>query len=142
MSRITQLILDIDGPAPLILPERRMGGYTAELNPLSVDVEMVTGRLVKELRGDVWEIKYQYGYFTEKMKNRVIEVCRRGRRKPITCEFLPPESTGERLVSRFWVMDFKQPKFYWSRPDGDGLPVPLWGDFSMALREVKPNAGA
>ena len=33
MSRITQLILDIDGPAPLILPERRMGGYTAELNP-------------------------------------------------------------------------------------------------------------
>lgn len=142
MSRITQLILDMDGPAPLILPESRKGGYTAELAPLSVDVEMATGRLVKELRGEVWKIEYQYGYFTPEMKDRVIQVCRKGRREPITCEFLPPESAGERLVSRFWVMEFKRPKFFWSRPGGDGLPVPLWGDLSLTLREVKPNAGA
>ena len=142
MSRITQLILDITGPAPLILPESRKGGYSAELAPLSVDVEMVTGRLVKELRGDVWKIEYQYGYFTDEMKKRVIEVCRKGRREPITCEFLPPESTGARLTSRFWVMSFQHPKFFWSRPGPVGLPVPMWGDFSLSLREVKPNAGA
>lgn len=142
MSRITQLILDITGPAPLILPEASRGRYSAELVPLSVDVEMIPGRLVKELRREVWEVKYQYGYFTDETKKRVIDVCRKGRREPIVCEFLPPESTGARLTSRFWVMTFQHPKFFWSRPGPDGLPIPMWGDFSLSLREVKPNAGA
>ncbi len=138
MSRMTQLILDIEGSA-VSLPESRKGGYAAELAPLSVDVEMVTGRVVRELRGEVWKIEYQYGYFTPEMKDRVIAACRKGRREPIKCEFLPPESAGPRLVSRFWVMEFKHPKFFWSRPDSLGRPVPMWGDFSLSLREVKPG---
>lgn len=134
---LPQLILDTDG-TNLILPESRKGGYTAELSPLSEDVEMVTGRLVRELRGNVWIIGYQYGYFPDEMKNRVISVCRKGQRTPITCAFLPPDSDGTLSRSLFWVTKFTYPKFYWSRDD-HGKPVPLWGDFSLTLREVEPS---
>ncbi len=134
---MTQLILDTDG-AGLVLPESRKGGYRAELSPLSEDVEMITGRLVKELRGDVWMISYQYGYFPDEMKNRVISVCRKGRSTPIRCSFLPPESAGALDSSLFWVMTFTEPKFFWGRNDR-GARVPLWGDFSLTLREVEPR---
>ena len=135
---MTQLILDADG-YNLVLPESRKGGYTPVFSPLSVDVEMITGRLVRELRGNVWKIDYQYGYFTEDMKNLVIAACEKGKREPITCGFLPPTSTSALNYSRFWVMDFSYPKFYWSRPKPDGTIIPLWGDFNLSLREVKPG---
>lgn len=134
---MTQLILDTAGSA-VILPESRKGGYTAQYTPLSEDVEMITGRLVRELRGNVWVLGYRYGYFTTEMKNRVIAVCERGKRTPITCAFLRPDSDGELSYSQFFVTEFTYPKFYWSR-DGNGTPTPLWGDFSLILREVKPS---
>lgn len=136
---MTTLILDTDG-LDIQLPESRKGGYTAVLAPLSVDVEMITGRLVRELRGNVWEINYQYGYFDEEMKTLVIAACEKGRREPITCGFLPPKS-NDFLYSRFWVMDLQYPKFMWSTHLlGDGeLPRPLWGDFAVSLREVRPS---
>lgn len=134
---MTQLILDTGGES-LILPESRKGGYRAELAPLSEDVEMISGRLVRELRGNVWKIAYEYGYFRDEMKNRVIAVCRKGRRTPIRCSFLPPESDGALQSSLFWVMTFTEPKFFWGRR-GQGAAVPLWGDFSLTLREVKPG---
>lgn len=134
---MTQLILDADGAA-VVLPESRKGGYTAELTPLSEDVEMITGRLVRELRGNVWVLAYQYGYFKPEMKKRVISACEKGRRQPILCSFLTPESGGELMDSRFFVTEFTYPKFYWSK-NAYGTRVPLWGDFSLTLREVRPG---
>lgn len=136
---MTQLILDTDG-LNVVLPESRKGGYLPDLVPLSVDVEMISGRLVRELRGDVWRIDYQYGYFADELKDRVIAACRKGRRQPIVCGFLSPDSAGELQYSRFLVTAFTHPKFFWSRPGPDGAPVPMWGDFSLTLREVKPSA--
>ena len=135
---MTQLILDVNGDN-LVLPESRKDGYNAQLTPLGEDVEMVTGRLVKELRGDVWVIGYQYGYFKPEMKDRVIAACKKGQRMPITCAFLPPDSGGALSQSQFWVTAFSYPKFFWSRPGPDGRRVPLWGDFSLTLREVEPG---
>lgn len=134
---ITQLVLDVGGEN-LIMPESRKDGYRAYLEPGYEDVEMISRRLVRELRGDVWRAEYQYGYFTQEMKERVISVCRKGRTQPIVCEILPPESAGARITSRFWVMTFTEPKFYWGRND-HGTLTPLWGDFSLTLREVKPS---
>lgn len=132
---LTQLILDTDG-YNLILPESWKGRYNAQLTPLSEDVEMVTGRLVRELRGSVWVLDYEYGYFKTEMKNRVIAACEKGKRTPIACAFLPPDSEGELSRSRFWVTKFTYPKFAW----GQGTPpVPLWGEFSLTLREVEPS---
>lgn len=134
---LTQLILDVDG-YNLILPESRKGGYSAQLTPLSEDVEMVTGRLVRELRGDVWVLGYEYGYFKAEMKNRVISACEKGKRTPIRCAFLPPDSDGALSQSLFWVTKFNYPKFFWSK-NAYGTRVPLWGEFSLTLREVEPS---
>ena len=136
-----QLILDTAG-SNVVLPESRKGGYTAERRPLSVDVEMVTGRLVRELRGEVWYLTYQYGYFTDAEKNAVLNVCRKGQRETIRCGFLPPESTGALTYSDFLVVSFTYPRFMWSRlVPGEGVqtPVPMWGDFAVELREVRPS---
>lgn len=134
---MNQLILDTTGYG-IILPESRKGGYAAQFTPLHEDVEMITGRLVRELRGNVWVLDYQYGYLTTEMKNRVIAACEKGKREPITCAFLKPDSGGALSYSRFFVTEFKYPKFYWSRSN-NGTPTPLWGDFSLTLREVKPS---
>lgn len=140
---MTQLILDIDG-LNVALPETRHEKYTAQRTPLSEDVEMATGRLVRELRGDVlgsgevWELRYEYDYFEEALKNRVIAACEKGRHTPITCTFLTADSGGELRLSRFWVMTLQYPKFAWSKDTG-GKRVPLWHGFSIFLREVEPS---
>lgn len=134
---LTQLILDVGGEN-LIMPEASKERYRAYLEPGFEDVEMASMRLTRELRGDVWRAEYQYDYFKTEMKNRVIAVCRKGQRQPIVCEILPPESDGERITSRFWVLNFTEPKFYWSKPV-PGARVPLWGNFYLTLREVEPS---
>lgn len=146
---MTQLILDTTG-TPVTLPESRNGGYTAERKPLSVEVEMITGRMVRELRGNVWVITYQYGYFNDTDKTKVISACEKGKRQSITCAFLPPDS-NTMIMSEFLVTSFTYPKFIWSRQvmgeveDDEGetmeslIPVPMWGDFSVELREVEPS---
>lgn len=138
---MTQLILDTEG-YNISLPESQRGGYTVELRPLSVDVEMVTGRMVRELRGNVWYITYQYGFFTDAEKNNLISACQKGQRKSIRCGFLPPNSSQALTYSDFLVTSFTYPKFMWSRlaPSGGVLaPDPMWGDFALELREVRPS---
>lgn len=134
---MTQLILDTTGYG-VVLPESQKDGYKAQFTPLHEDVEMITGRLVRELRGNVWVLGYQYGWFDTKMKNRVIAACEKGKRSPISCDFLKPDSDGVLSSSEFWVMAFNYPKFFWSRDD-NGNPIPMWADFSLTLREVKPH---
>lgn len=135
-----QLILDTE-EYNITLPESHKGGYQAEKQSLSVEVEMVSGRIVRELRGNVWHLVYQYGYFDDETKNRVIAACEKGRGQPILCGFLPPTSAGELLYSRFFVMEFTYPTFMWSRMSSlsEEAPIPLWGDFSVELREVEPS---
>ena len=130
---MTQLILDTT-EYNVTLPESRKGGYTIETQPLSVDVEMVSGRMIRELRGNVWVIKYQYGYFDNEMKNKVLSACEKGKRTAIHCGFLPQESEQELTYSDFLVTSFTRPKFMWSRSGN-----PLWADFQVELREVRPH---
>lgn len=137
---MTQLILDIDGVA-IALPESVKGGYIAYEEDMSVQIPMIAGNMVTELGGKVWKLSYQYGFFNEADKNRVISACRKGRRTPIICSFIPPESE-DAIVTNFFVTSFKEPKFMWSTTlQGDGaVPKPMWADFSVELREVRPHA--
>lgn len=130
---MTQLILDVNGVA-MALPESRKGGYTAQEEDLTVEVEMISGRIVRELRGKVWRVSYQYGFFSDADRAKVIEACRKGRRTPILCSFLPPESE-EMVSTSFFVTNFTEPKFMWS-----SAGKPLWSDFSVEMREVRPHA--
>ena len=136
---MTTLILDTTG-YNIPLPESRKGGYYPHFDPLNVDVEMISGRLVRELRGNVWWIDYKYGCFDDETKNAVIAACKKGEKEPIECTFLPPDSTTM-ITRRFWVMKFTYPKFYWGKgvPGDRETKVPLWSDFAVSLREVKPS---
>lgn len=139
---MTQLILDVNG-TPVTLPESIKDGYHAMKEPGFVSVEMVTRRTVLEERGDIWIIRYQYGYFDEQTKNSVISACEKGWKNPINCGFLPPDSTGALLYRDFYVTSFSYPKFMWSRSvqneNGDFVPVPMYADFALELREVSPS---
>lgn len=129
---MTQLILDVAGMG-VALPESIKGGYTAFEEDLTVEVEMISGRLVKELRGKIWRVNYQYGFFNDADRARVVSACRSGRNSPIICTFLQPE-TENTITSTFFVTAFTEPKFMWS---ADGKP--MWADFSVSLREVRPH---
>lgn len=137
IGRMTQLILNSRAD-PVILPQVSRERYSAAPEALLENKEMISGRMTKELRGDVWRVSYEYDYFKQAMKDRVIAACRKGMREPFWCDFLPPESSGALLSAFFWVMSFNEPKFYWSR-DVRGVSTPFWGGFSLTLREVKPN---
>lgn len=126
---MTQLILD-----GIELPESIRGGYSVVKEPLSRNVEMVSGRMVRELRGNVWRITYQHGYFDDETKNLILAACERGKNNPISCGFLTQESAGELTYSDFFVVSVTRPRFMWS---SNGRP--LWGDFGVELREVRPH---
>lgn len=127
---MTQLILDVGGEN-MTLPESIKGGYNASLVPLNVDVEMISGRLTRELRGHVWEISYQYGYFNDSDKEKLLGILDGA--QTVVCGFLKPHDS-ELSYSEFLVTGINYPRFMWSR-EGDAL----WGDFSFTLREVKPS---
>lgn len=136
---MVQLIVD-----GVELPESQKGGYEADRTELSVDVTMISGRLTREVRGSVWEITYQYGWFTDEERAAVLAACEKGLKQPISCGFLPPDSTGEELTySTFLVTELKRPTFQWSRITDDSGEVPvttgIWADFSVTLREVSPS---
>ena len=140
MSEIKQLILDVGGEA-IELPESRKGGYNAYREELSQQIQMISGRLVKEVRGTVWRVAYQYGYFDDATAQKIIAACEKGRKIPIICSFLPQDSE-DMLTSSFFVISFTRPKFMWSRiaeENGEEKTVPMWADFSVELREVKPS---
>ena len=134
---MVQLILDVNG-ANISLPESRQGGYKCYKEDLGEEVQMITGRIVREIRGSVWKIAYQYGYFDDETRKALMEVCEKGRKSPIACSFLPQESDDTLTTSDFFITAFTRPKFMWST-DRNGMPRPMWGDFSIELREVQPN---
>ena len=136
-----QLILDVGGES-LSLPESRNGGYTIKEETLSESLQMISGRTVREYRGKVWVASYQYGYFNDADMKRVVAACEKGMKQSITCCVLTHESS-ELVTSKFIVTSFERPKFMWSRivtESGEEKPVPMWADFSVSLREVKPHA--
>ena len=137
---MNQLVLDTTG-VNLALPESLKGGYTAQETPLTQDLIMIAGNMVKEERGLAWVVTYQYGYLNDADKDKFISACVKGSREPITCSFLIPDS-NQKKWGDFFVTSFTRPKFMWSRlvpGETESTPAPLWGDFSVELREVDPH---
>lgn len=138
---MTQLILDVGGQA-LAMPESRKGGYYPRQEELYQDVDMISRRRTREYRGRVWVISHQYGYLDDIDKERFILACQAGSRGSILCSFLPQNST-DMQTSLFYVTAYREPKFMWSNEVeeyGEMVSKPLWGDYYVELREVKPHA--
>lgn len=128
MSTITQLILN----GQVTLPQTSWDKYRCYPSILNQQVEMISGRMVEEVRGIVQMIEYSYDYMGNDLMRSVLGILRSGTSFPVA--YLPDE--GDELVSGICLCtSITQPTFAFSRGG-----VPYWHNFAFTLREVRPHA--
>lgn len=125
---MTQLILN----NTIYLPQTSRDKYKCYPAQLGTQVDMISGRRVLEVRGQVQIIEYAYDYMENDLMRQVSAVLRSG--QSFLVSYLPDDS-DTMTVSTFLTQAFPQPTFAFSR---DG--VPYWHNVSFTLREVKPHA--
>lgn len=130
---MTQLILGSDENT-LTMPEARKGNYICENVMLGTDIEMASGRVVREYRGRYYRLTYQYTYLRTATKEILIPLCEAGQEEPMQATFLDP-TDNELKSGIFLVTEFKAPEFIWGRSDTDAI----WGNYKIVLREVDPH---
>ncbi len=124
---MTQIILD---GTPL--PEASYSKYACWEELLSVQVEMISGRMVTEIRGKVWKATWSYDYLDNETTRHILSLLRSG--KPFVAAVLP--DNGERMISSTFIVEtLTRPTFLCS---DDGQP--LWHGLAFTLREVNPHA--
>lgn len=126
MSKPTQIILD-----DIYLPYTGRDRYSCHEDLLTVRLEMISGRMVEEVRGAVWRATYSYDYMGNDLCRQVLAVLRRG--GPIPAAVLP-DNSDEMVSSSFMVESLTPPTFAFSK-DGVGL----WHNLAFTLREVEPH---
>lgn len=125
---MTQLIID-----EYQLPETSDDKYSCPETPLVVNVEMISGRMVQEVRGGlVYEPTYEYDYMPAAIWRSVYAVLRSG--KSFTAAVLTDKS-DELQVGEYLCTEISSPTFAFGR-DGVGY----WHNISFTLREVNPHA--
>ncbi len=114
----------------LNLPEVSRDRYSCWEEDLSVQVEMISGRVVIESRGKVWKASYQYDYMGNTLLRLLLKELRSG--APVMATVLT--DSGETVTGRFVVESVTQPTFAFSR-GGEGL----WHNVGFTLREERPH---
>ena len=123
---MTQLIIN-----GIVLPETSHDKYQCYPQLLSVQAEMISGRIVEEVRGHVHIISYQYDYMADgNMLRNLLEALRSGRALEVS--YLP--DVGTELITNYFICtDRPMPTFAFSKNG-----VARWHNISFKLREVKP----
>lgn len=124
---MTQIILE-----DILLPEASYGKFSCWEENLSVQIEMISGRMVTEIRGKVWKASWSYDYLDNETTRKILGVLRSG--KPIQAAVLP-DNSDSLVPGRFLVESLTPPVYLCS--DGG---VPLWHGLAFTLREVDPHA--
>lgn len=124
---MTQLIVD-----GIYLPETNHDNYQCYPMELAETLTMISGRMVREVRGTVQVVSYRYDYMGNGLWRRLAAVLRSGGSFPVS--YLPDDEDGLR-TGRFLVESLTQPTFAFSR-EGVGL----WHNVAFQLREVTPHA--
>lgn len=124
--RTTQLILD-----GVALPYVSGDRYSAHPAALSRQVEMVSGRVVSEDRGQVWRITYSADYISDDIYRAALGVLRSG--KPFQAVFLPDDA-DDKIPATVLVESLTQPTFAFTSHG-----VPRWHGLGFTLREVRPH---
>jgi hypothetical protein len=109
------------------------GSYSCTEEELNETVEMISGRMVKEQRGLVYHIEYEYPYIDNEMLKSFLASARKG--SSIQVQFLVP-GEDDKQVSQFICTDFSIPQYAFTDRDG----AIYWKNISISLREVKPHA--
>lgn len=124
--RTTQLIV-----GGVVLPYVSHDRYSAHPDDLSRQVEMISGRVVKERRGKVWRISYSADYLDEATKNAALAVLRGG--ASFQAVFLPDDGT-EMVTATVLVESLTPPTFAFTSHG-----VVRWHNLAFTLREVTPH---
>lgn len=123
---MTQLIIN-----GIVLPEISGGKYKCYEGTLSDQIEMISGRVVTEVRGHVQFIEYSYDYMGNELVRQLLSALRAG--TALTVKYLP-DSGDSMKTSTFICEDLTPPVFAFSRSG-----KPYWHDISFTLREVRPH---
>lgn len=123
---MTQLIIN-----GIVLPETSGGKYKCYEGTLSDQIEMISGRVVTEVRGHVQYIEYSYDYMGNELVRKLLSTLRAG--TALTVKYLP-DSGDDMKTSTFICEDLTPPVFAFSRSG-----KPYWHDISFTLREVRPH---
>ncbi len=123
---MTQIIL-----SGISLPESSGDRYSCWEEDLTVQVEMITGRVVQESRGTIWRAKWSYDYLDNETTRRILAALHSS--GPIQASVLPNGRT-ELVPGRFFVESITPPAFLFSE---DGIPC--WHGLGFTLREVEPH---
>jgi len=125
---MTQLIIN----NTIYLPETSRGNYKCYPQLLTQQIEMISGRVVQEVRGTVQIIEYSYDYMGNDLMRQLNTVLRSGQSFPVA--YLP-DSGDSLVVSTFLTVDFPVPEYAFSRGGN-----PFWHNVAFQLREVSPHA--
>lgn len=123
---MTQLIIN-----GIVLPETSGGKYKCYEGTLSDQIEMISGRVVTDVRGHVQFIEYSYDYMGNELVRQLLSALRAG--TALTVKYLP-DSGDDMKTSTFICEDLTPPVFAFSRSG-----KPYWHDISFTLREVRPH---
>lgn len=123
---MTQIIID-----GIVLPQTSRDRYSCHPVLLGEQIEMISGRIVQEIRGSVFEARYSYDYMGNELCRSILTVLRSG--KSFRASVLPDDS-DELISSEFVCTSLNNPVFAFSKSG-----TPYWHNFSFVIREVKPH---
>lgn len=123
---MTQLVI-----GGVVLPETSRDKYSCYEELITKSVEMISGRMVQEVRGKVWIATYSYDYMGNEKLREVLEVLRSGR--SFQAQVLPDNSDTTITINAICT-DLTPPTFAFSK-DGVGL----WHNLLFGIREVSPH---
>ena len=131
---ITQLqIIPISG-TPIVMPEVKNGAFSCYPDMLRQNIEMISGRIVTEIRGTVYRVTADYSdyYFTNDFWVPLSAILRSG--ASFSCEVLPDDAAAT-VTTTMMVESITPPSFQFGRNG-----TPYWTGLKFNLREVSPHA--
>lgn len=123
---MTQLIIN-----GITLPQTSNDKFSCYPTKLTEQLEMISGRIVTEIRGTVQTITYAYDYMPDAQYKALLAALRSN--PPLIVTYLPDDS-NEMKTSEFVVTSYPTPTFAFAKGD-----KPYWHNISFGLREVKPH---
>lgn len=115
----------------LVLPVTSRDKYSCYEEDLGSQLEMVSGRMVTELRGKVQRITWSYDYLPDEIVRPLLATLRSGGSFPV--QYLP--DTADQLGSgQFLKTALTNPTFAFGRGG-----KAYWHNIAFSLREVSPH---
>lgn len=115
----------------IVLPQSNRDRFSCWEEPLSVTVDMISGRQVIESRGKIWKASYSFDYMGNDLLRQVLAVLRSGAPFPA---LVMPDNQDAMVSSMFICDSIIQPTWAFEK-GGKGL----WHNVAFTIREEEPH---